>query len=413
MVLDKVQGGLLARWLEAALTPWHAIALAEKALQEAGFERLRWQGMEEAEAGYVTLGGSALLAFRRGGGRGLRLLAAHSDSPCFRLKPVATAETEGGSRLLVAPYGGMILSSWMDRPLALAGRVFVRGKDGPTPRLLASAGPVATIPNACIHFNRSLNEGYTWGLEKDLRPLWPWPEAGFVPYLAELAVEAILSWDLALVSAEPAREIGPDGAWLQAPRLDNLGMVEAGLRAFLAAPAAEESQVLLICDHEEVGSLSRLGAESGYWRTLLERLLGLDALWAAPEHSLLLSADQAHAAHPNYPELGDPANAPVLNGGPVVKTAVNQSYATDARGLAMLRLLAEEAGVPLQTFAGRADIRGGATLGPILTRQLPLPAADIGNPLWAMHSIAETAGSADQAMMVRLMERFFCPVAPR
>lgn len=411
---QRYQGrGGLKYWLDAALTSWHSVALAADWLDSTGIGFLEADALQDADSGYVVVGGSALLAFRRGSGSGFRIITAHTDSPCFRLKPVAVDGTGQGGRFLVAPYGGMIAPTWMDRPLLLAGRIFTAGGTvKPQSHLLQSNGPVSTMPNACIHFNRGLNDGYTWGFETDLRPLFPMAPEQFLPSLAEwgqVAVEDILSWDLALVSAEKAAYIGTDEAWLQGPRLDNQGMVHAGLSAFLQAKDAEATQILLLCDHEEVGSLSRLGAESFIWRDLLYQLAGDDAgaFRKALQDSLMLSADQAHGLHPNYPTLGDSLNGPLLNGGPVLKTAVNQSYAGDGYGTALLQTLAKMADIPLQVFANRADIRGGATMGPILSRHLPIPTIDVGNPLWAMHSIAETAGVEDQGMMITLMEQFY------
>lgn len=410
----------LMAFVDASPSPWHVIEEAVSRLQAQGFRHLDQHAPWSLATGdtvYTTVNDSALVAVRIGKKPGFRMVASHSDAPCFHLKPHFTTEGFGLQPLYVEPYGGMIMSSWMDRPLSVAGRLLLRGETPflPQTKTVALRQPVATIANLCIHMNRTLNDGYTWNAEKDMRPLYlnsGRPLMALICEEAGVSSAEVLSHDLLLYPLEPSCRMGADGEWLSAPRLDNLGMVHASLEAFLSAMPADQSQVYVVCDNEEVGSQTRQGAGSPAVADVLQRIVRVlddapDAWPRAQAASFLISADQAHAAHPNYSDKMDVIHAPQLNGGPVLKGSAAMSYASDGYSAAVIAALAAAAKVPLQQFRNRADMRGGATMGPILSRHLNIPTADIGNPLLAMHSARETGGAIDQWYMIRLMREFY------
>lgn len=410
----------LMSFIDSSPSPWQVIEAVERSLLSRGFRKLTWEEPWSIKAGdevYLTVNGSALIAVRIGHVPGFRMVASHSDSPCFRLKPNFSSEGLGLTPLSVEPYGGMILSSWMDRPLGVAGRLLLRGDSPFAPKIktVALNEPVAVMANLCIHMNRKINDGYTWNAEKDMRPLYLNSGRSLSRLVAdacEVEEEEIIAHDLLLYPVEPSSRMGADGQWISAPRLDNLGMVHAALEAFLMCDSAKQSQVCIICDHEEVGSQTRQGAASPVLADVLKHLARLlddapDAWLRAQAASFLISADQAHAAHPNYADKMDMIHAPEINGGPVLKGSASMSYASDGYSAAVIAALAEAAEVPLQQFRNRADVRGGATMGPILSHHLNIPTADIGNPLLAMHSARETGGALDQWYMIRLLHECY------
>ncbi len=410
----------LMQFIDSVPSPWQAIEEAERLLVARGFRKLNFEeswSIAPGDAVYVTINGSALIAVRVGDAPGFRMVASHSDAPCFHLKPNFSSEGFGLQQLLVEPYGGMILSSWMDRPLSVAGRLLLRGDSpfAPKVKTVMLQQPVAVIANLCIHMNRTLNDGYTWNAEKDMKPLYlnsGRPLLALITDAAEVDSADIIAHDLVLYPVEPSCRMGADGEWISAPRLDNLGMVHASLEAFLMSEPAAQSQVCIICDNEEVGSQTRQGAASPAVADTLRRIVQVlddasDAWQRAQAASFLISADQAHAAHPNYGDKMDVVHGPKINGGPVLKGAASMSYASDGYSSAVIAGVAGAADVPLQQFRNRADVRGGATMGPILSRHLNIPVADIGNPLLAMHSARETAGAIDQWYMIRLLRAFY------
>lgn len=434
---------LLAR-LDRSTSPFMAADSIISELEEAGFTLLEadasWEGRSAGNGYYTVINGTAVVAWIEGEGspaeHGFRIIASHSDSPCFKIKPNAEIYGDGGVvSLNVEKYGGGIMYTWFDRPLSVSGRVMLRGADpfSPVTRLVDLERPVATIPHLAIHFNRGVNEGNALSVQKDMKPV-----AGYFPdeviremkqngglvrmLLAdalEVAVDDILDYELCLYPCEPAGLAGTDGQYFQSARIDDLSMAFASLDALLCSMDAGEeaadmasgrpTRVMAVFDNEETGSGTKQGAHSPWLRWVLERLCGGDTetFHRAVARSFMISADDAHAWHPNYNEKYDPTNHPVIGGGPVVKVNANCKYMTDADGAAVFRALCEEAGVPCQTFVNHGDVAGGSTLGNILTSQLPLRGVDVGNAIWAMHSARETAGVSDQEAMVRVMTRFY------
>ena len=354
------------------------------------------------------------------------MICAHSDSPTFRIKPQAEMRCEGGIvKLNTEVYGGPILSTWMDRPLSLAGRVILRGLDAlhPETRLLHIRRPLLQIPNLAIHFNRQVNDGVKLSKQKDMLPVMAanlTGENGEGSILKKLIgkelnvdTEDILDFDLYLYDTTPASLFGLNEEFISSGRLDDLSMVHAGLEALLAADdAPETTQVLAIFDNEETGSQTKQGAGSPFLSALLQRLVlaqgdTLDGYYRAVEKAFMVSADNAHAWHPNYSEKYDPTNHPKMGEGPVVKINAAQKYATDAASAAVFAEVCRKAGVPVQYFVNHSDVAGGSTLGNILTGSLPVRGVDMGNPIWAMHSCRETGSVADHEFCIKAFTQFY------
>lgn len=434
---EYVMGSLL-KWLDRSTCNFTAVRNMRKVLDESGFKRIGERDEWKLERGgryYMTKNGSALFAFIIGRGdpaeAGFRIVSAHSDSPCFKIKPNSEIYGDGGVvKLNVEKYGGGILYTWFDRPLSIAGRVATRGTDWEHPReyVVDLRHPVATIPHLAIHFNREVNEGNRLSVQKDMLPVLGCftpdeiaeqkSRGGLVRVLVarELGIEPedIIDYELALYPAEKARIIGVKGDYFQSGRIDDLSMAYAGLQAMLDERETETdaTRVLAIFDNEETGSGTKQGAHSPVLRNILERIClqfctGRDDFFRAVASSFMISADDAHAWHPNYSEKYDPTNHPVMGGGPVVKINANCKYMSDSRGSAVFRELCREAGVKTQYFVNHSDSAGGSTLGNIATGQLDIEGVDVGNAIWAMHSAAETASVDDQVAMVMAMRRFF------
>ena len=421
----------LIEFLDKSPVNFLAVDTLAKALQEAGFQRLdAAKPMPRLEAGqqlFVTKNDSSLYAFRVGSKplaeAGFHIICAHADSPTFRIKPQGEIRCEGGLvKLNNEVYGVPILSTWMDRPLSLAGRVILRGTDAlhPTTRLLHVRRPLLVIPNLAIHFNRQVNDGVKLSKQKDMLPILgivkEQLEGGVLINLiaSELKVQEseILDFDLYLYDATPACRVGLDGEFISSGRLDDLSMVHAGLEALLAANKQPEvTQVLAIFDNEETGSQTKQGAGSPFLSSMLQRMVlaqgGTQDDWfRAIEQAFMVSADNAHAWHPNYSDKYDPTNHPQMGGGPVIKINAAQKYATDAQSAAVFAEVCREAGVPCQYFVNHSDVAGGSTLGNILASSLPLRGVDMGNPIWAMHSCRETGSVRDHALCIRAFTQF-------
>lgn len=420
----------LMAYIDASPSPFHCVAESVRRLEAAGFRPLDEDGPWKLEPGagyYVVRGGGTLAAWRQGRApvaeAGLRIVGAHTDSPNLRLKPRAARSAQGYLQLDVEVYGGVLLATWADRDLSLAGRIFVEGPGGLEERLVRFDRPLCRIPNVAIHLNRQVNEeGLVLNRHKHLAPvLGPWsedgdPEAAVRRLLAEaLDVEPdrILGHELCLHDVQPSALSGLDDAFVHAPRLDNQAMCHAALTALLAAgpPGGEipaSTAVVALFDHEEIGSASARGADGPLLADLVARLAGPepDAAPRARARSWFVSADMAHAVHPNYADLHDGRHQPVLNGGPVVKTNASQRYATDAETGALFRRLCREQEVPFQEFVNRADLACGSTIGPITAARIGLRTVDVGNPMLSMHSAREMGGSRDPALMVRVMTAF-------
>lgn len=406
----------LFSFIKSAPTAYHAVDVTRARLDEAGFSRLdeadEWT-LSAGGAYYVTRGASSLIAFKlpenniRGG---FMISAAHSDSPCFKIKDSPELFDGHMTRLSVEPYGGMLCSSWLDRPLGVAGRVAVRDGLRVYCRLVDTKKPCAVIPNVAIHMNRRANDGVAYNSAVDMQPLFASSVSGdFKKLIADAAdVDAsdIVSWDLSLYCAEDACEWGE---YISAPRLDDLQCAFAALEAFLASKANSSIPVYCLFDNEEVGSLTRQGADSTF---LSDTLNGVcDALSETPRRmfarSLLASCDNAHALHPNHAELSDKNHAVYMNGGVVIKYNANQKYTSDGMSVAIFRTLCERAGTASQLYANRADIAGGSTLGNISNAHVSLCSVDIGLAQLAMHSAYESAGRDDTEAMVRVLKTLF------
>lgn len=417
-------------FIDAAPSPFHACGEAASRLEAAGFERRHEVDPWPAGAGsfYVRRGGS-LVAWSVGAHHraadGFRLIGAHTDSPNLRVKPHADGGQVGYRQLAVEVYGGALLNSWLDRDLGLSGRVVVRGTDGPEERLLLVGRPLLRVPQLAIHLDREItSEGLRLNAQQHLSPIWglgdptPGGFAGFVAGELDVAPGAILAWDLMAHDLTPGCLVGVDQEMVSAPRLDNLCSSWAGVEALIAATSSDaelaQIPVLVLFDHEEVGSTSDRGADSAMLPALVERIvLGLDGgreeALRALAGSVCCSADNAHATHPNYPDRHEPGHLIELNKGPVLKVNSNMRYATDATSAAAFLLACEQAGVPHQRYAHRSDLPCGSTIGPITASRLGIPTVDVGAPQLAMHSARELGGSADPAHYTAAMAAFLAP----
>lgn len=379
---------------------------------------------------YTTKNDSSIYAFHIGkqpmADAGFRMICAHCDSPTFRIKPNAEMTSEGGIvRLNTEVYGGPIMSTWMDRPLSLAGRVILRTDDVMHPRtaLLHIKRPLLTIANLAIHFNRQVNDGVKLSKQKDMLPL-----LGIISnelesgnmlmnvICEELQVKAadIIDFDLYLYDTTPACTVGVHNELISAGRLDDLSMVHAGLMALLDSDkdTPEVTSVLAIFDNEETGSQTKQGAGSPFLSQMLQRIVcqqggSLEGFYRSVEKAFMVSADNAHAWHPNYSEKYDPTNHPVLGGGPAIKFNAAQKYASDAVSAAVFASICEKAGVPCQRFVNHSDVAGGSTLGNILASSLPLRGVDMGNPILGMHSVRETGSVKDHEYCIAAFSTFY------
>lgn len=423
---DPVLDDLLA-FLGESPTPFHAVESAARRLRAAGFRTLQeddaWEDL--APGGYVFAhGGSSLLAFVIPDAKkrvaGFRIVGAHTDSPNLRLKPQPEYTKEGYAQLGVEVYGGVLLNSWLDRDLSLAGRVFVRAGAGVEPRLVRFTRPMLRVAQLAIHLDREVNEkGLKLDRQDHLAPIFGLaskdaPDLGAM-LAAELGVakDAIVGSDLMLYDVVPPTLGGRDGELLFSARLDNLAMSHAAVRALLEAPPTDDIvPVAALFDHEEVGSESAYGAHSGFLPRALERIVS--GRGGSREHfhralagSLCVSADMAHAVHPNYASRHEERHKPTLGGGPVIKVNSQQRYATSGETAALFRDLCKTAEVPVQHYAHRTDLPCGSTIGPIASTLLGIRTVDVGNPMLSMHSIRELASAKDPAMMTRVMTAFY------
>ena len=407
---------------EQSPTAFHAAANLETGLRAAGFSELRETDPWLVDAGgryYVKRNDSALIAFQvpETGFASFRIAAAHSDSPAFKLKEKFEDKTEYYVRLNVEKYGGMIMSTWLDRPLSVAGRLAVRDGDGVTARLVNLDRDALLIPNLAVHFNRELANGTAYDPQGDMMPIYgdAGSAGGLMREIAEAAgveEDRILGHDLFLYSRQSASVWGAGDAYFSCARIDDLECAWACCTALAASTPRDSVNVCAVFDNEEVGSGSRQGADSGFLYDTLTRLgfaLGASdgEIRAAMAGSFLVSADNAHAVHPNHPEKSDRQNRPVMNGGIVIKHNANLKYTTDALSSARFALICEKAGVPVQHFANRSDIAGGSTLGHISTAHVSVESVDIGLAQLAMHSVCETAGTKDLPMLVRAMQEMW------
>lgn len=426
----------LLKFLDASPVNFLAARNIACELEQNGYRRVDpQQPLGELKAGdkvYVTKNDSSVYAFHLGrkplAETGFHMICAHSDSPTFRVKPHAEMTGEGGLvRLNTEVYGGPILSTWFDRPLTLAGRVIVRGKDAMSPEtmLMHVRRPLLQISNLAIHFNRQVNDGVKLSKQKDMLPLLGLIndelEQGnllmnvIVEELSKqrpVSHEDILDFDLYLADTQPACTFGVHDEFISSGRLDDLSMCFAGLEALIAAPESDTTQVLAIFDNEETGSQTKQGAGSPFLASMLMRIArqqsgSEEAYWQAVERAFMISADNAHAFHPNYAEKYDPTNHPMLGGGPAIKFNASQKYASDAVSAAIFAEICRKAGVPCQRFVNHSDVAGGSTLGNILASTVPLRGVDMGNAILGMHSCRETGSVADHEYCVRAFTEFY------
>ncbi len=400
--MDKRTKALMA-FLDASRSVYHAAAYLAGELENAGYTRLQehenWNIVPGGKY-YLTRGGTAVLAFRVPAGKvwGFMMSASHSDRPTFKLKE--NGELSGTyTRVATEKYGGMLMAPWLDRPLSLAGRVMVETENGVQSRLVDIDRDLLMIPNVAIHMNRSANDGYKWNPAVDTLPLLGGKDAKgkLQKLLQKQAGGKILGHDLYLYVRQKATVWGMDKEYVSASALDDLACAWCCTQGFLNAEEGESIPMLCVFDSEEVGSSSLQGAASKLLETTVSRIcasLKLDEQILLA-NSFMISADNAHAVHPNHPELADPNNAPVLGGGVVLKFNANQRYTTDGVSAAIFRKVCEKAGVNVQTYCNRADIPGGSTLGNISLSHVSVPSADIGLPQLAMHSCYETAAVQD------------------
>ena len=426
----------LLSFLDASPVNFLAVKNLTEELQQHGYRRIdTTEALGTVKAGdkfFVTKNDSSIYAFQIGrkalAETGFHMICAHCDSPTFRIKPHAEIDCEGGIvKLNTEVYGGPIMSTWFDRPLTLAGRVIVKSKDvmNPTTLLLHVKRPLLQISNLAIHFNRQVNDGVKLSRQKDVLPI-----LGIINdelekgnllmniILEELnkqqtvAREDILDFDLYLADATPACTFGAHNELISSGRLDDLSMCFAGLEALLASQPTDTTQVLAIFDNEETGSQTKQGAGSPFLSYMLKRIALAqggteEAYYQAVERAFMISADNAHAWHPNYSEKYDPTNHPMLGGGPVIKFNAAQKYASDAYSASVFAGLCKKAGVPCQRFVNHSDVAGGSTLGNILASSIPLRGVDMGNAILAMHSCRETGSTADHEFCVKVFTQFY------
>ena len=411
----------LMDFLDSSVTMFHAINECEKVLQRSGFIYLPENGKWNINKGkyYTKRNSSSLIAFDIAeGDYHFQISAAHSDSPTFKLKDKPIIEANGYLKLNVEGYGGMINATWLDKPLTLAGRVMVNSDKGIETRLLHIDRDLLIIPNVPIHFNREINKGFAFNNQVDMLPILSagnLKEADFDNMIAkELGIEpeAILAKDLYLVNRQKAAVIGFDNELISSGRLDDLECVYTSLRGFVEAENTNHINVFAVFDNEEVGSVTKQGAMSTFLASTLDRVntaLGKskEEYYRAIAKSILISCDNAHAVHPNHPELFDVKNRPVLNQGIAIKESANQKYTTDAFSRAILKKILEKKNIPYQTFANRSDIAGGSTLGNLSNTVVSMNAVDIGLPQLAMHSAYETAGAKDVGYAFETLKAFF------
>lgn len=416
----------LLNFLNTSPSPFHAVENSARLLEESGFTALdfskEWQ-LEKGGSYYTTLYGTTLFAFKIGSALNddhtFRLASAHTDYPCFRVKPHPEMCEKGYLKLNVSPYGGMIRPSWMDRPLSLAGKVALKSKDifHPEMKLVDFDRPLLTIPNLAIHMNPEINKGVELNLQTDLSPVLGLltdelsKDNFFLNLLAkELSVtpEDILDFDFYIYNWEKGCCLGMNEEFISSPRLDNLTSVVGCLTGLLNSENKNTINVIFLYDNEEIGSKTKQGADSVVANVLLEKIyaaLGYPPLkvYETLFKSFMVSADVAHGLHPNFAGKCDPTHQPKLGQGVVLKINHSQKYATDVKALAIMRQLCDTWHIPYQDFVNRSDMPGGGTLGSIASSWLPALTVDLGLPLLAMHSAREMMGTADQDALNRLI----------
>ncbi|MBN7798160.1 M18 family aminopeptidase [Parahaliea mediterranea] len=417
----------LCDFLARATTPFHAVQVMAERLAAAGFRALREDQAWRLEPGgkyYLTRNGSSIIAFNLGSAagpeQGMRMVGAHTDSPCLMVKPQPEKLRQGYFQLGVEVYGGVLLNPWFDRDLSLAGRVtYADGGGAMRSALVDFRRAIATIPSLAIHLDREVNQNRSINPQTDILPVLTQLQGDKAPDFRELLAERlraehpgidvarVLDYELCFYDTQPAAELGLEGGFIAGARLDNLLSCFTGLEALLAA-GGEQSALLVCNDHEEVGSLSAAGAQGPFLSSVLRRISGDETAYAGlTDRSMMISADNAHGIHPNYADRHDDNHGPRLNAGPVIKINANQRYATNSQTAGLYRLLAREEEVPVQAFVVRTDMACGSTIGPITAGGTGIRTLDIGVPTFGMHSIRELAGSRDAWDLSRVLRRFY------
>ena len=419
----------LLDFIDASPSPWHAVDTAVQRLSQHGYSALDESQAWQLKAGlgyYVVRGGASIIAFYLGQKKpnetGFRLVGAHTDSPGLRLKPKAAYASDDLIRIGVEVYGGPILATFTDRDLSVAGRISVRSKNGFDLRLVKLDQPMLRLPNLAIHMNREVNDkGLLLNKQTELPLIFGQCEAGVdaeQAFLSQLAQSVnanatdILSFELNVFDTQKGSFWGAKQAFIANSQLDNLASCHASLSALLATEKPMATTVCALFDHEEVGSESATGASGSFLSDVLQRIsssqhLDDDARLQAMARSFLVSADMAHAYHPNHPSAYEPCHHVLVNHGPVIKTNANHRYASNAESSARFMQLCEAAGVPYQQYAHRSDLGCGSTIGPIVAANLGVPSVDVGSPMWAMHSLRESAGVLDHAYMIAVLSALY------
>ena len=425
----RQQAQALLDFIDHSPSPWHAVETVANQLKAHGFKNLRenepWQ-FKQGGKYFVVRDGGSIIAFTLGqqaiADSGFRIVGAHTDSPGLRLKPQAAYSTEGSAQLGVEVYGGPILATFTDRDLSLAGRVVIRGAQGLETRLVRLDQPIARLPNLAIHMNREVNDkGLVLNKQTGLPLIFGHAAntAAAKQLLTEtlagkLAVpaEAIAGWDLALYDTQKGSFWGIDQAFIANSQLDNLASCHAALEALIHNPKPAATTICALFDHEEVGSESATGAGGSFLLDVINRICLSSGLTQEDQlrsfaNSFFISADMAHAFHPNHAGSYEPCHHVHINQGPVIKTNANQRYSTNAVTATRFIQLCEQAKVPHQQYAHRTDLGCGSTIGPIMAAQLGIATVDVGNPMWAMHSIRESAGVLDHSYMIATLQQHY------
>jgi len=431
--IDLEAAGLCA-FVDASPSPFHACVQAGRQLGSAGFRLLQETDAFPTERGryYLTRGGSLIAWSSQAAGSPatpFRVVGAHTDSPNLRIRPRPDVVRAGWQLLGVELYGGPLFNSWLDRDLGLSGRVAIRGKDGVQIRLVTIDEPVLRVAQLAVHLDRGANEALVLNPQEHLTPLWgvstePGDFRGYLGAAVGVDAADVLSWDVMTHDLQPSRRIGRDLDLIAAPRLDNLATSYAGVQALIHAADSEGAlpvsmlsasiPVLVLFDHEEVGSQSERGAMSTLLPSVLERIVtsaggGREDFHRALAGTVVASGDMAHATHPNYPEKHEPAHPIAINGGPVLKTNVKLRYATDSVGAAAFITACDQAGVPVQHFVSRGDMACGSTVGPMTAALIGATTVDFGAPMLSMHSARELCGAKDPAMYAAALAAFLVP----
>ncbi|MDO5725317.1 MAG: M18 family aminopeptidase [Tissierellia bacterium] len=418
----------LLNYIDNSPTAYQAVSEAIEILKTAGFNELK---LEESwnilpnNSYYINIANSALFAFKSGSGdlkeHGFKIIGAHTDSPCFKLKPNHLMKSKNYVKLNTEKYGGMIMSTWFDRPLSIAGRCMLKGEDSfsPIEKNIMIEKDLVIIPNLAIHMNREINDGYKYNAQKDLLPIISLTDDDDEDLIKRICADElnvdkdeILSFDLYLYPREKGSLLGANEEFISAPRLDNLAMVHASIHALIESKPSKSTVCVSFADNEEIGSTTYQGAKSHVFNSIYERICDANNLkpeekYIAYAKSFMLSADMAHGYHPNYPEKADPTNAPLLGKGPVIKVAASRSYSTDAFGAAVFSELAKNEAVNIQYYTNPSDIRGGSTIGSLSETALGIKNMDLGNAVFSMHSVRELGSVSDHYDIFKVFRAFF------